>query len=188
MGAYAGILCPGLSCKLQLEPQDVAAWGSAISGPELTPWHEVWQACQCQVQGEQGRRMRFFWAQEQKMCPSSTMLKNPVKQWEAAGTVETGQVLHARACTQKHTHIHTHSHQHITNFYQNSKENRRVSNRGEISLIFESMQSQWKRVADEAGWQSCSPGEASGVAGALQRELALHGTHRPRDCVSGSQN
>lgn len=77
------------------------------------------------------------------------------------GTVKTGQVLHARTCTQKHTHTH----QHTTSFYQNSKENSRVSNRGEISLIFENMQSQWNGITDEAGGESCSLGESSGVGG-----------------------
>ena len=77
------------------------------------------------------------------------------------GTVKTGQVLHALTCTQKHTHTH----QHTTSFYKNSKENSRVSNRGEISLIFENMQSQWNRITDEAGGESCSLGESSGVEG-----------------------
>lgn len=59
-----------------------------------------------------------------------------------------------------HRNTHTHTHQHTTSFYQNHKENSRVFNRGEISLIFENMQSQWKRITDEAGGESCSLGES----------------------------
>lgn len=29
-GCHAGTVCPGLSCKLRLAPQDAAAWGPAM--------------------------------------------------------------------------------------------------------------------------------------------------------------
>lgn len=85
------------------------------------------------------------------------------------GTVKTGQVLHAGTCTQKHTHTH----QHTTSFYQNHKGNSRVSNRGETSLIFENMQSQWKRITDEAGGESAAWGSLCGGGRDTAEETCL---------------
>lgn len=97
-------------------------------------------------------------------------LKDLVKQWEVGWHCEDRAGF---TCTDLHTEIHTHTHQHTASFYQNSKENSRVSNRGEISLIFESIQSQWKRITDKAGGKSCSPGESSGGGRDTAEETCL---------------
>lgn len=83
-------------------------------------------------------------------------LKDLVKQWRAGWHCEDRAGF---VCRDLHTETHTHTSTHHQLLSKPPKTTESLAE-GEISLIFENMQSQWKRITDEAGGESCSLGES----------------------------